>query len=95
MQAQRLPHLLASVGEIPGVGRALGVALAAVADQPQVAQAGEQRGMRGVLGPGVDGRVAGGDGLAAFALGLTLFVVTLILNVIALRVVKRYREAYE
>ena len=33
--------------------------------------------------------------LAAFALGLTLFAVTLLLNVIALRIVKRYREAYE
>jgi len=33
--------------------------------------------------------------LAAFALGLTLFVATLILNIIALRIVKRYREAYE
>jgi phosphate transport system permease protein len=33
--------------------------------------------------------------LAAFALGLVLFVVTLLLNIIALRVVKRYREAYE
>jgi phosphate transport system permease protein len=33
--------------------------------------------------------------LAAFALGLTLFVITLLLNIVALRVVKRYREAYE
>ena len=33
--------------------------------------------------------------LAAFALGLTLFAVTLALNIVALRVVKRYREAYE
>jgi phosphate transport system permease protein len=33
--------------------------------------------------------------LAAFALGLVLFVITLVLNVFALRVVKRYREAYE
>jgi len=33
--------------------------------------------------------------LAAFALGLTLFVVTLLLNVVALVVVRRYREAYE
>ncbi|WP_022686741.1 phosphate ABC transporter permease subunit PstC [Sphingomonas phyllosphaerae] len=33
--------------------------------------------------------------LAAFALGLTLFVITLLLNVIALIVVRRYREAYE
>ena len=33
--------------------------------------------------------------LAAFALGLTLFAVTLLLNIVALRVVKRYREAYE
>jgi len=33
--------------------------------------------------------------LAAFALGLTLFVVTLLLNILALRVVKKYREAYE
>ena len=32
---------------------------------------------------------------AAFALGLTLFVITLLLNVIALIVVRRYREAYE
>jgi len=33
--------------------------------------------------------------LAAFALGLVLFVFTLILNVIALRVVRTYREQYE
>ncbi len=33
--------------------------------------------------------------LAAFALGLVLFIVTLLLNLVALRVVKRYREAYE
>jgi len=33
--------------------------------------------------------------LAAFALGLMLFVTTLILNVIALSVVRRYREQYE
>jgi phosphate transport system permease protein len=33
--------------------------------------------------------------LAAFALGLVLFVVTLMLNVIALTVVRKYREQYE
>jgi len=33
--------------------------------------------------------------LAAFALGLFLFVITLMLNVIALRVVKKYREQYD
>ncbi len=33
--------------------------------------------------------------LSAFALGLALFVITLILNVIALTIVKRYREQYE
>jgi phosphate transport system permease protein len=33
--------------------------------------------------------------LAAFALGLVLFIVTLFLNVIALKVVRRYREQYE
>jgi phosphate transport system permease protein len=33
--------------------------------------------------------------LAAFALGLVLFLVTLGLNVIALRVVNKYREQYE
>ena len=33
--------------------------------------------------------------LAAFALGLVLFLVTLILNIIALKVVKKYREQYE
>jgi phosphate transport system permease protein len=33
--------------------------------------------------------------LAAFALGLVLFLVTLVLNVIALQVVRRYREQYD
>jgi phosphate transport system permease protein len=33
--------------------------------------------------------------LAAFALGLVLFVVTLLLNALALTVVRRYREQYE
>jgi phosphate transport system permease protein len=33
--------------------------------------------------------------LSAFALGLVLFIVTLILNIVALRVVKRFREAYD
>ncbi|GAA0278091.1 phosphate ABC transporter permease subunit PstC [Alteraurantiacibacter aestuarii] len=33
--------------------------------------------------------------LSAFALGFVLFMVTLLLNFIALRVVKRFREAYE
>ncbi len=33
--------------------------------------------------------------LAAFALGLVLFLVTLLLNIAALRIVKKYREAYE
>jgi phosphate transport system permease protein len=33
--------------------------------------------------------------LAAFALGLLLFLITLLLNVIALHVVRRYREQYE
>ncbi|OED42211.1 phosphate ABC transporter permease subunit PstC [Chromatiales bacterium (ex Bugula neritina AB1)] len=33
--------------------------------------------------------------LAAFALGLMLFITTLILNIIALRTVRKYREAYE
>ncbi len=33
--------------------------------------------------------------LSAFALGLVLFAVTLVLNVIALRIVQKYREKYE
>ncbi len=33
--------------------------------------------------------------LAAFALGLVLFIVTLFLNVIALRIVQKYREKYD
>ena len=33
--------------------------------------------------------------LAAFALGLVLFLITLVLNVIALHVVRKYREQYE
>jgi phosphate transport system permease protein len=42
-----------------------------------------------------DGDFAHPATLAAFALGLVLFVVTLALNIVALRVVKRFREAYE
>ncbi|MDX1737071.1 MAG: phosphate ABC transporter permease subunit PstC [Alphaproteobacteria bacterium] len=33
--------------------------------------------------------------LAAFALGLMLFVITLLLNIVALRVVRKYREQYD
>jgi len=33
--------------------------------------------------------------LAAFALGLLLFIVTLLLNIVALRIVKKYREQYD
>ena len=33
--------------------------------------------------------------LAAFALGLVLFAITLCLNIIALRVVRKYREQYD
>ena len=33
--------------------------------------------------------------LAAFALGLALFLITLCLNVIALRIVQKYRERYD
>ena len=33
--------------------------------------------------------------LSAFALGLVLFIVTLAFNVVALRVVKKYREKYD
>jgi phosphate transport system permease protein len=33
--------------------------------------------------------------LSAFALGLVLFLVTLVLNIYALQIVKKYREAYD
>jgi phosphate transport system permease protein len=33
--------------------------------------------------------------LAAFALGMMLFVVTLGINVLALRIVRKYREIYD
>ncbi|MGH8519572.1 MAG: phosphate ABC transporter permease subunit PstC, partial [Panacagrimonas sp.] len=33
--------------------------------------------------------------LAAFALGLLLFAVTLVLNIIALNIVRKYREKYD
>ena len=33
--------------------------------------------------------------LAAFGLGLTLFVVTLLLNIVAMRIVQAYREQYD
>jgi phosphate transport system permease protein len=38
---------------------------------------------------------ASAQSLVAFALGLTLFVMTLVLNVVALVVVRKYREQYE
>lgn len=42
-----------------------------------------------------DSDFAGPQSLVAFALGLTLFVITLFLNVIALMIVRRYREQYD
>ena len=42
-----------------------------------------------------DGDFAHPATLSAFALGLVLFAVTLVLNIVALRVVNRFREAYE
>ncbi|MGB1180141.1 MAG: PstC family ABC transporter permease, partial [Lentibacter algarum] len=42
-----------------------------------------------------DTEFASPETLVAFALGLTLFVITLGLNVIALHVVRKYREQYE
>jgi len=42
-----------------------------------------------------DTNFASPETLVAFALGLTLFVITLVLNVIALAIVRRYREQYE
>ena len=39
--------------------------------------------------------VSGPKTLAAFALGLMLFIVTLLLNIFALHIVKKYREQYE
>lgn len=38
---------------------------------------------------------AGPQSLVAFALGITLFIVTLILNIVALYIVRRFREQYE
>ncbi|MCD7058985.1 phosphate ABC transporter permease subunit PstC [Pelagibacterium xiamenense] len=42
-----------------------------------------------------DSDFAGPQSLVAFALGLTLFVLTLILNVVALYIVRRFREQYD
>lgn len=42
-----------------------------------------------------DGNFASPETLVAFALGLTLFVLTLGLNIIALYIVRKYREQYE
>jgi len=42
-----------------------------------------------------DADFASPEALVAFALGMTLFVITLGLNVIALWIVRRYREQYE
>ena len=42
-----------------------------------------------------DSDFAGPQSLVAFALGITLFAITLVLNVIALFIVRRYREQYE
>ena len=42
-----------------------------------------------------DSDFASPQSLVAFALGLTLFVITLMLNIGALAIVRRYREQYE
>ena len=42
-----------------------------------------------------DGEFNSPETLVAFALGMTLFVITLALNVLALWIVRRYREQYE
>lgn len=42
-----------------------------------------------------DNDFASPQSLVAFALGLTLFVITLLLNIIALVIVRKYREQYE
>ncbi|MGI6247037.1 MAG: phosphate ABC transporter permease subunit PstC [Pseudochelatococcus sp.] len=42
-----------------------------------------------------DSDFAGPQSLVAFALGLTLFVLTLLLNMVALYIVRRFREQYE
>ena len=42
-----------------------------------------------------DTEFASPETLVAFALGLTLFVVTLALNIVALIIVRKYREQYE
>lgn len=42
-----------------------------------------------------DSDFAGPQSLVAFALGLTLFVITLLLNMVALYIVRRFREQYE
>lgn len=42
-----------------------------------------------------DNDFAAPETLVAFALGLTLFVITLGLNIVALYVVRKYREQYE
>lgn len=42
-----------------------------------------------------DSDFAGPQSLVAFALGLTLFVITLCLNIVALYIVRRFREQYE
>lgn len=42
-----------------------------------------------------DNDFASPEALVAFALGLTLFVITLALNIIALYIVRKYREQYE
>lgn len=42
-----------------------------------------------------DSDFAGPQSLVAFALGLTLLVITLVMNIVALVIVRRYREQYE
>ena len=42
-----------------------------------------------------DSDFAGPQSLVAFALGLTLFAITLVMNIVALAIVRKYREQYE
>jgi len=42
-----------------------------------------------------DGEFNSPETMVAFALGMTLFVITLALNVLALYIVRKYREQYD
>ena len=85
-----------------GVSRAVGetmIVLIAVGQQPQLTFDPREtvETMTAFIGATGNGDIPTGsiEYKTIFAVGLTLFVITLVMNVISIRLVRKYREVYD